>query len=73
VFFYYICYNFFSFSFLCELERSLFVFVLGSSEDVKEFFVDFFGGKNQGDSFELAVVAYVSSCVVGEFCWCGCC
>jgi hypothetical protein len=73
VFFYYICYKFFSFSFLVELETCLLVFVLGFSEDVEEFFVDFFGGKYEGYSFELAVVTFVSSCEVGEFCGCGCC
>jgi hypothetical protein len=69
--FYYICYKFSSFYFLVSFESILFFRVLGSFEDMEEFFVDFFGRKNQGYSFELAVVAGVTSREIGESCWCG--
>ena len=43
MFFYYNCYRFFSFSFLVVREsEAVFFFLLGSFDEEKEFFVDFF-------------------------------
>jgi len=42
VFFYYNCYRFFSFSFLVVRESGTVFLLLGSFDEEKEFFVDFF-------------------------------